>query len=491
MTRLATLLTDRAARTPQAVAVRTAQGDFSYAQLYQQATRDARTLMNDESHADALADTAPNALTVITAFAGGAWDLLRAAFACSFAGTALAPLDPANAERRWQALAELGGRHIRRRTLPPSGAAQVVPCPHDNAEPQPNALPAPPPTRHDAPALIIATSGSEGAPKAVMLSHANLAAAAGAANARLPLAVGDVWLDCLPLYHIGGMSILHRCLHAGATISLHERFDAATVWEDIASGTVSHVSLTPAMLSRLLDLPHSDAGGDSAGASPRPPASLRYALIGGAALSRPLYERARAAGWPLCPSWGMSESAAQAATLVASDTPWQEGDVGTLLPGLDSRCDDSGRLHLRGKQIMLGYLTPTLAPGVGLTDGWFATSDLGQINAAGRLRIVGRADDMLISGGVNVHPLDVESQLAACPGIRDIAVTAIADPVWGDLLVAVFVGDASPESVREFGRQQLPTAQRPRRVLRVAQLPRNAMGKIERAALRALAQEAT
>src|SRR5574343_144920 len=132
-------------------------------------------------------------------------------------------------------------------------------------------------------ALIIATSGSEGQPRAVLLGNAQLDAAAAGANARLRLQAGDLWLNCLPLQHIGGLSILWRCARAGAGVLLHGSFDAVQVAADLAIQPVSHISLVPAMLARLLEL------------GARPPASLRVALIGGAALSRQLYDKARAA----------------------------------------------------------------------------------------------------------------------------------------------------------------------------------------------------
>jgi len=186
-------------------------------------------------------------------------------------------------------------------------------------------------------------------------------------------------------------------------VLLHEGFDAAAVWRDLAAHRVTHISLVPAMLACLLDL-----------AKAPPPASLRHALIGGAALSRPLFERAAAAGWPLCPTYGMSECAAQAATLVgAAPGAWHEGLVGTPLPGFECAVGADGRIRLRGPQLMRGYLNPQLRPGLGLEQGWFVTSDLGRIDARGRLTVIGRADDMFVTGGVNVHPLEVESCLAA------------------------------------------------------------------------------
>lgn len=327
---------------------------------------------------------------------------------------------------------------------------------------------------HPETALIISTSGSEGQPRAVQLSNEQLSHAASAANTRLGLKAGDAWLNCLPLYHIGGQSILWRCALAGATVVLHEGFEPQAIARDFARHAITHISLVPAMLARLLD------------AGVAPPPSLRCAMIGGAALSLPLYQRGVAAGWPLRPSYGMSETGAQIATWQPDDGPWHEGLVGRLMPGHEIAIAADSRIRLRGPQLMLGYLD-----GSGLdADGWFTTGDLGRLDADGRLTVLGRADDMLISGGKNVHPLEVESCLAACPGVIDVAVTGRPDPVWGDLVVALVVGPVDIEELQAHARRHLHSAALPRRVLRLDRLPRNATGKLERAALRQLAREA-
>jgi o-succinylbenzoate---CoA ligase len=320
-------------------------------------------------------------------------------------------------------------------------------------------------------ALIISTSGSEGRRRAVRLGPAALDSAAAAANQRLGLGAGDLWLNCLPLYHIGGQSILWRCARAGAGMLLHDGFSAARVAEDLERYPVSHISLVPAMLAALLDL------------AIRPPPGLRVALIGGAALATPLHERATAAGWPLWPSYGMTESAALVAVHAPDDGPWQPGLVGRPLPGMELAIGSDGRIRLRGRQLMHGYLDGGGHDG----DGWLTSGDLGQFDANGCLSVIGRADDMLISGGRNVHPQEIESCLAACPGIRDIAVSGLPDPVWGDLIVALVVGTASLETLRAHARQHLPTAALPRRVAYLDSLPRNASGKLDRSALRRLA----
>lgn len=416
---LARHLEKAAHRTPAAPALLTARQDWDFSGLWQEVRRQAAGLKSDH-----------HPLTL----AAGSAALALAAYACSLAGCPFWPRDPAK---------------------PSPGAAPTEVTPAGTA-------------------LIISTSGSEGAPKAAMLSHANLDAAAAASNARLPLRPGDIWLDCLPLFHVGGLSILWRCGRAGAAVLLHDGFDVRAVREDLSSRQVTHISLVPAMLAQLLN------------SGALPPPSLRCALVGGAALSKPLYEKAIDAGWPLFPSYGMTETAAQLATFDPEESPWEEGLVGRPLPGNEVAIGNDGRIRVRGPQVMLGYLSSTGEAGAGLHDGWLVTGDRGRIDARGRLTVLGRADDMLVSGGSNVHPLAVESCLAACPGVADVAVSGIPDPVWGDLVVALVVGDAGDDRIFEWSRTHLPSAARPRRIFRVEGLPRNSLGKLERGALRTL-----
>lgn len=389
--------------------------------------------------------------------------LALAAYACSTAGKAFWPLDPATSPERWQSFQILAGDTVHR--LPGLPVAGV---------PAPLAVPS-----ADAPALVIATSGSAGEPKAVMLSHGNLTAAATASRQRLPLAAGDLWLDCLPLFHIGGLSILWRCAQAGAGVLLQEGFAAQRVADGLARYPVTHISLVPAMLAHLIDL------------GVRPPASLRATLVGGAALSRSLYERAARCGWPILPTWGMSETAAQIATYVPDGSSWREGAVGRPLPGNTVTVAEDGRLQVNGPQVMLGYLNPDLRPGLGLEDGTLTTSDLGAIDDCGHIVVFGRADDMLVTGGNKVHPAEVENGLSACPGLADVAVAGLPDPVWGQIVVAAVVGRADDAAIFDWGRQHLRPAARPRRILRLPQLPRNATGKIDRSALHRLLAGAT
>lgn len=322
--------------------------------------------------------------------------------------------------------------------------------------------------------MIIATSGSTGTPKGVMLTGRNLAAAVQGSRRRLPIDPGDVWLGCLPMHHIGGLSVLFRCLEAGATALLHPRFDVQAVAADLESGHATHVSLVPAMLAQLLD----------AGCRPSP--KLRRALIGGAGLPAALAERAASAGWPLCPSYGMSEAGSQVATCIQV-ADWRPGMAGEPLPGLEIGTSPSGRIRVRGPSVMAGYVNPALTPGDGLdAAGWFETNDLGGLDASGRLQVLGRADDLLISGGENIHPAVVENLAGRCPGVLSIGVTGRPDPTWGDLLVAVVVGPVDETAFLDWCRAHVPAHQRPRAMIRLEALPMTSGGKLDRAALRRL-----
>ena len=319
--------------------------------------------------------------------------------------------------------------------------------------------------------LVIATSGSEGDPKGVMLSGDNLAASILASRQRLGLDAGDIWLCCLPLFHIGGLSILYRCLQAGAGVLLQQGFDAQSVWLNIQHRKVTHISLVPSMLARLLDISE-DAS---------PPEWLRIVLIGGGHLAPELAARAHTAGWPLCVSYGMSETASQCATQCGADAGLVSGGVGLPLGGFEIALSERGRIMVRGPAVMRGYINPDRVPGLGLLDGgWFETGDLGEIDASGRLRVLGRADDLLVSGGKNIHPLEVEDLLAACPGVEQAAIAGQADEVWGVRLVALYTGSASAAEVEQWCCENIASALRPRRFVQVAELPQNGFSKLDR-----------
>jgi len=325
-------------------------------------------------------------------------------------------------------------------------------------------------------ALVVATSGSSGQPRAVMLTVRNLRAAAQASATHTPLQPGDRWLACLPLFHIGGFSILTRCALAGAEAVLQQGFDAAQVWQALRTEHITHLSLVPAMLAQLLEC-NADA----------PPATLRHVLIGGAALAAELAQRAVQRGWPLQPTYGMSETASQVATLERLPLPWRAGQLGRPLPGVELAVTHDGRLKIRGPMVMAGYANPECRRGDGLEDGWFVSNDLAEISDAGELRIIGRADAVIISGGKKVLPALVEEQLLRCPGVAAVAVTGRDDATWGEIVTAVYSGTLGEAELLAWCRAHISSALRPRVALRVTALPQLSNGKPDRQAIRRLA----
>jgi O-succinylbenzoic acid--CoA ligase len=327
-------------------------------------------------------------------------------------------------------------------------------------------------------ALVIETSGSGGSPKAAMLTQGNVLASSAQVNARLVLASGDLWLCCLPRHHVGGLLISYRCALAGATVLLHAGFDATAVASALARRRITHISLVPPMLARLLDL------------GVPPPPSLRVALIGGQALSRTLAGRALDAGWPLRLTYGMTETCSQIATSGALGQMPDAGVVGAPLPGvaLDCpECDEPPRtLRVRGELVMAGYANPGRTPGLGLDRGWLTTADLACRTAAGELRVFGRADEALVIGGEQVFPALVADRLTGAPGVDAAVVVGVQDPIWGHRLIGAYVGAVNSADLAAWCRAHLARPERPQALRRLDALPLLPSGKYDLGRIRGL-----
>ena len=323
-------------------------------------------------------------------------------------------------------------------------------------------------------AVVVATSGSTGTPKGVELTHDALRASTQASLARLGAAPGDRWALALPTHHVAGLQVWLRAWAGGQD---------PVVVDDVAvltDGASEFVSLVPTQLARWLD---AISSADEAGPEPtgRRPATRPTVLLGGAAATPTLLARAAAGGIHVVTSYGMSETGG--------------GCVydGVPLDGVEVRLGDDGRIALRSAVVAAGYR----GQGVPLTDadGWFWTNDLGRFDAHGRLEVLGRADDVVISGGENVPLALVRTALATHPAVADVAVVGRPDPDWGQIVVALVVAapgrEPTPEDLRAHVRVGHPAAYAPRRVRIVDALPRDAMGKLPRARLEALADGET
>lgn len=310
----------------------------------------------------------------------------------------------------------------------------------------------------DAVHTVLFTSGTEGEPRPVELTLANLDAAAAASAAAIGVAPGDRWLCALPLFHVAGLGILVRCARNGTTAVLHDGFDAAAVAAALADDDVALVSLVPTQLRRLRAVGLVRA--------PR----LRALLLGGGPIPPDLVEWAREAELPVRCTYGMTETASQ----VAVTELWQS--AATPLPGVELEIAADGEILVRG---------PMVAPGSVAADGWLHTGDRGAIDRHGRLHVEGRIKELIATGGEKVAPAAVEAVLAAHPAVADAGVTGVPDAEWGEVVVACVVErvPVSDYELLAFCRDRLAGYQVPKRVVRVEALPRNAAGKLRRAEL--------
>ena len=459
-------------RSPEALAVCVEEARVEYAQLHRFAGELAQYLgAQGVGKGD-----------VVVLFSSSSWLITLALYACSKLGTILFPLNPDMPHRERDLLSRQAGADFIVRH---EGGELLFDFRLDELEIKTTGRQRLGEKKQTDIALIIATSGSSGDPKGVMLSNQALIAAALSANSRLNYGAGDCWLNCLPPYHIGGLSIVFRTTVAGASVLLHQGFDAQRVWWDLNAQPVTHISLVPAMLAGLLDASHAE-----------PPESLRVVLVGGAALNPKLARRALDAGWPLWVTYGMSETASQLATGRLNRMEAMEetgGFAAPLLKGMQCDAVDEsgrpvatvGRLRVRGKGLMSGYANPEKSVGNGLDDnGWFLTGDLGTVDENGCVQVVGRADEVIVSGGENIHPQSVERLLLECDGIDAVCVIGRDDPVWGQVLCAVYSGRMDEAQVERWCRERLAGIFRPRQFRRLLQLPRLVGGKLDRIAVK-------
>ena len=335
-----------------------------------------------------------------------------------------------------------------------------------------------------APAVAVMTSGTTGRPRAALLSHAALAASALAWSAALPAATG--WLLCLGLAHVAGLGVAWRALGAGVPLHVTPSFDPDEVLAILRGPDApSHCSLVPVQLARLLA---------AAGAAAAPPA-LRAALLGGAPIPPDLVRRAAAAGWPVVPTYGLTEAGSGVTALAADEAAATPGSAGRPLPGVAVRIaepgpDGVGEVQVRTPALFSGYLGREAESAAAITpDGWLRTGDLGRLDAAARLFVADRRADLVVSGGENLHPAEVEAALEAHPAVAEAGVVGRPDPTWGAVPVAGIVlrpglADPGDDALGEWCRARLAAYKVPVAFARLDALPRTAAGKLRRGELR-------
>lgn len=330
---------------------------------------------------------------------------------------------------------------------------------------------------------IMFTSGTSGKPKGAILTYANQFYSATASAFRLGVLPDDRWLCCLPLFHIGGLAIVLRSAQYGTAIILHDGFAVDPVNDAIDTQHVSLISLVPTMLHRLLEK-----------REPHPfPKTLRMILLGGAAATVDLVTRAQSLGAPVATTYGLTEASSQVATQVPELTQHKPASVGRAVPFASLRVvDDKGRdvaqgtigeVWVNGATVMRGYFNDHTSTRQTLHAGWLRTGDMGYLDADGDLWLVQRRSDLIVSGGENIYPAEVETALKTHPAVQDASVVGIPNAEWGQQVGAVIVlrDNTNAETLAAFLREKLAGYKIPRRWLFIDALPLTASGKIARA----------
>jgi O-succinylbenzoic acid--CoA ligase len=330
---------------------------------------------------------------------------------------------------------------------------------------------APPPARDfDLAALhsIVYTSGTTGRPKGAQLTYGNHWWSAIASALNLGNLATDRWLACLPLFHVGGLAILLRSVIYGIPAVVHTRFDPACVNQAIDRDGITIISVVSTMLERMLA---------ERGEQPYP-STLRCLLLGGGPAPLPLLERALRLGVPVVQSYGLTEAASQVATLAPEDARRKVGSAGKPLMGTRLRIEPDGEILVSGPTVSPGYLHQ--APHAG----WLHTGDLGYLDDEGYLYVLDRRDDLIVSGGENVYPAEVEAVLLAHPAVEEAGVFGVPDAEWGQSVSAAvrlkLRQTVSTDELLAFCRERLASYKVPKRLAVVDALPRNAAGKLLR-----------
>ena len=350
--------------------------------------------------------------------------------------------------------------------------------------------PAPPVADSALLALLIYTSGTTGVPKGVMLDHANLEAMTVMGRDALEVGPEDRCLLILPLFHVNGIvvSILTPLL-VGASVVIADRFNPHTFFDTVEKERPTFFSAVPTIYSMLAALPD-DVRPDTS--------SVRFAVCGAAPASADLLARFEDRfGFPLIEGYGLSEATC-GSTINPVGGPRKAGTVGLPFPGQELRIlgadgkpvppGENGEVSVRGANVMRGYLGRPDDTAAVISDGWLSTGDLGHVDEDGYLTIVGRSKEMIIRGGENIYPKEIEDVLAGDPTVLEVAVIGLPDEKWGEVVVA-FV-QARPGATVDVKalmarcREQLSGYKRPTAIHVLDALPKNTVGKLDKRALR-------
>ena len=327
-------------------------------------------------------------------------------------------------------------------------------------------------------ASIMYTSGTTGKPKGVLQTFGNHFYSAVSSALNLGLSSADKWLCVAPIFHISGFSIIMRGLIYGMTVRLVEKFSAEEIERILANETVTIMSVVPFMLKKLIQQQNKT--------NTHYNSAFRCMLLGGGTIDRETLEICLQRSIPVVQCYGMTETCSQIVALRSADALLKLGSVGQPLFSTQLKLSKDGEILLKTPALTPGYLNlPDKLPSK-MIDGWYRTGDIGHLDKEGYLYIDGRADEMLISGGENIFPQEVEQVYQRYPQINEVAVVGQNDSVWGQVPVAFVVSDRrlSPTKLMNYGYEHLARYKVPQHYIFVSELPKNASGKIRRFMLR-------
>jgi len=317
-------------------------------------------------------------------------------------------------------------------------------------------------------AVIMNTSATTGEFKSVPIRWRQISAHAEASARILGVTETDNWLLFLPLFHISGLSVLFRSLYNGTGVTIMRRFDESRVLELIGNKKVTMVSVVPTVLARIADKITTH--------------SLRVILLGGEYIPGPLVRLCLGKKLPVYKTYGMTETTSQAATFCILDYPEKLASAGMPLPGTEieirnSDIDRAGEIWIKSPMLVDGYL------GQERIDGYFNTDDIGYLDQDGFLYVLNRRKDLIISGGENIYPKEIEDILYQLPGVKECAVVGRPDEKWGQVPILYIAASITETEIHDYLATHLAKYKRPKKIIYMQRLPKNDSGKVMRKAL--------